>query len=92
MTIGDLSHLGGARGSVREQASPIARAKVVRAPATKNDGLAVRLEGYAAAFPIDIPAGHWTQRGTLLPAVGAICCVVNDGKDDWLVGYEGTVP
>jgi hypothetical protein len=69
---------------------PTARGYVTRQPSAEGDSLDVSTLGPGAGHAVTIGAGHWTPRGTALPAVGDVCLVAEDNVGDfWVTGWEG---
>lgn len=68
----------------------IARARVVRVPASLADSLTVALINFSPNYEYEVPAGNWVLRGTALPVVGDSCVVVfDDNGDAWVAGWTG---
>lgn len=77
-----------------------ARGRVIRAPASTADAMAVVLENYSTDFDVEIPGSRWTPRTVevtyegqalcriVLPLVDDVCVVVfDDAMDAWIPVY-----
>jgi len=90
MSFVDLTHMA---GGVKHASQPLtARGRVSRAPSDLSDSLEVVLTQFSSEWAWTVPPSNWADRGTTLPAVGAICVVVFDDRGDpWIPVWEGTV-
>lgn len=66
------------------------RAIVTQAPASEADVLHVARAGGSVATSYDVAPGHWSSRGTNLPAPGDVCLLeFDDVGDTWVTEWEG---
>lgn len=89
--ITDLTSLAGGRGPATQHAenqtrSLTARGEVVIAPAAETDAMVCTVGSLSGVQAVVIPAGNWAPRGSTLPIVGNVCCIVYDDKGDAFVG------
>jgi hypothetical protein len=73
----------------RKPRPPVARGRVVDAPATAGDPMTVVLVNYSPAWKFDVPASNWMPAaGDNLPAAGDVCVVLfDDDGDAWVPAY-----
>jgi hypothetical protein len=66
------------------------RAVVTQTPVAETDVLHVARAGGSVATSYDIAPGHWSSRGTNLPAPGDVCLLeFDDVGDTWITEWEG---
>lgn len=68
---------------------PVARAKVIRAPAGTTDTLDVALQNFSMTSEYTVEPERWTLPGAGVPALGDTCVVVfDDDGDIWVVRWS----